>query len=328
MKKKCLKYLFFVFAVNCCIDAYAQQLPIFTQFPSDLLFFNPAIAGTKRTYDARVDFRAPWLGFPDAPITEGLSLNYRLPFGGGKMGVGAYIYQDITGPTQRNDYTLCYSYKLKFPDLALSLGVAGSMIEYFANGPKITEYQLNDPAIDQTVVAHAWAPEASAGAYLYNDRFQFGLSCDNLFSMDENLFKTYVPDLSKSGVVELEPHFYGYLGYNFSGNPDYVWQSSVFAAQTAGAPIYLAYSLRVHVKDKFYVGASYRMNDAIALDLGLTIHETFEVCYSYDIVTSALSHFTSGSQEITLIFSTDSFGKGGKGNSFDEFQKKKYKYMF
>jgi len=318
-----------VFAVNFCTDVYAQQLPVFTQFPSDLLYFNPAIAGTKRVYDVRVNFRAQWLGYPDAPITEGLSLNYRLPFGGGKMGVGAYIYQDITGPTQRNDYTLCYSYKLKFPDLALSLGVAGTMMEYFVNGPKITEHQLNDPAIDQTVVAHAWAPDASAGAYLYNDRFQLGVSADNLISSAENVYKTYSPSVSNAGVVELEPHFYGYLGYNFSGNPDFVWQSSIFAAETQGTPFYVAYSLRVHVKDKFYVGASYRMNDAIALDLGLTIRENFEVCYSYDIVTSALSHYTSGSQEITLIFSTDSFGKGGKGgNTYEEFQKKKYKYMF
>lgn len=308
-------------------DLVAQQLPVFTQFPSDQLFFNPAIAGTKRIYDIRLNYRDQWVGFPDAPVTEGASLNYRMM--GGKMGAAAYLYQDVTGPTQRNDYTLCYAYHIKFPDLVLSLGAAGSMMQYIANGPKITIHQPLDPAIDQGVTSKAWAPEASAGAYLYNDRYMLGLSVDNMLSIQEKLYKKYKPDTAKLGIAELVPHYYGFLSYNFSGNPDYVWQSSLFAALASGTPIYLAYSLRVHVRNKFYVGASYRMGDAVALDLGITIRNNFEVCYSYDLVTSALSHYTSGSHEITLIFSADSFRRGGKvGDTFDSFQKKKYGYMF
>jgi type IX secretion system PorP/SprF family membrane protein len=327
MKKRITIFFIFLFVFGGLADSYGQQLPFFTQFPSDELFFNPAVAGTKRTYDARINYRMQWVGFPDAPVTEGLSLNYRMP--GGKMGLGAYLYQDITGPTQRNDYTLCYAYHIKFPDLVLSLGAAGSMMEYFVNGSKVTIHQVYDPAIDQGLTSHAWAPEASAGMFLYNDRWQLGLSVDNLLSMKENLYKKYNPDTAKLGIVQLAPHFYGYLSYNFSGNPDYVWQSTLFAALAAGTPMYLAYSLRVHIKEKFYIGASYRINDAVALDLGVTIRNNFEVCYSYDLITSSLSHYTSGSHEITLIFSTDSFKKGGKGgDNYDSFQKKKFGYMF
>jgi type IX secretion system PorP/SprF family membrane protein len=328
MKKQITIFLFAFFVLGSFMDAYGQQLPFFTQFPSDELFFNPAIAGTKRTYDVRINFRDQWVGFPDAPITEGVSLNYRLP--SGNMGVGGYIYQDVTGPTQRNDYTLCYAYKIKFPDLVLSFGLAGSIVDYFVDGSKVSAHQAYDPALDLSLNSHAWAPEASAGLFLYNDRFSLGLSSDNLLSMKENLYKTYKPDTAKLGIVELEPHFYGYLSYNFSGNPDFVWQSTLFAALASGTPVYLAYSLRVHVKDKFYIGASYRMGDALALDLGLTIKNNFEVCYSYDLVTSALSHYTSGSQEITLIFSAESLKGGGnkKGSNNDGFMKKKYGYMF
>lgn len=328
MKKRLTIFFLSLIMFGAWVDGYGQQLPIFTQFPTDLLFFNPAIAGTKRTYDIRINYRDQWVGFPDAPVTEGISLNYRLP--SGKMGVGAYLYQDQTGPTQRNDYTLCYAYHIKFPDLILSMGVAGSMMEYFVNGSKVTIHQQNDPAIDLGTTASAWAPEASAGIYLYNDRFQLGLSADNLLSTDENIYKKYSPDTSKLGVVELVPHLYGYLSYSFSGNPDYVWQNSLFGALAPGTPMYLAYSLRVHVKNKFYVGASYIIGDAIALDLGLTIRNNFEICYSYDLVTSALAHFTTGSHEISLIFSTDSFkGNGGKkGGGDDGFLKKKYGYMF
>lgn len=307
----------------------AQQLPIFTQFPTDLLYFNPAIAGTKRLYDIRINYRDQWAGMADAPVTEGLSLNYRLPY---NMGLAAYIYQDVTGPTQRNDYTLCYSYKLKLPDLILSFGAAGSMMDYMVNGSKITIQNPNDPAIDQGVTSNAWVPNASAGFYLYNDRWQFGLSVDNLIQADGKLFKTYKDtpaDTSTSGIVTLLPHFYGYLGYNFSGNANYIWQSGLFVEESGSTPLYLAYSLRVHVHEKFYAGISVRLQDAVALDLGYTIHGDYEICYSYDFITSALHSYTSGTHEISLIWSADNIGKKQhRGDTFDDFQKKKYGYMF
>ncbi|HXP51329.1 MAG TPA: PorP/SprF family type IX secretion system membrane protein [Bacteroidia bacterium] len=313
-----------------CTSSYAQQLPIFTQFPSDMLYFNPAISGTKRLYDVRIDYRDQWVGLPDAPITEGLSLNYKLM--GGKMGAAFYLYQDITGPTQRNDYTGCYSYHLKLPDLVISLGVAGSLMDYIANGSKMTIHQPGDPAIDQGVTASALVPNASAGVYLYNDRWQFGLSVDNLIQSDAKLYKKYTAspeDTSTKGIVTLLPHFYGYLCYNFSGNANYVWQNSLFVEQSGSTPLYLAYSLRIHVKEKFYAGFSLRLQDAVSLDLGYTIKDNFELCYSYDFITSALSHYTTGTHEITLIWSADNIGKKEhRGDTFDQFQKKKFGYMF
>ncbi|NNM93859.1 MAG: PorP/SprF family type IX secretion system membrane protein [Bacteroidia bacterium] len=318
-----LRIFFYSLFSLICLDAAAQQLPIFTQFPSDMLYFNPAFAGTKRQYDVRINYRNQWVGMPDAPITEGISLNYKLDHGA--MGLGGYVYQDVTGPTTRNDYTLCYGYHIKFPDLVLSFGAAFSMMEYTVNGSKITTYQPNDPAIDYSLNTTAWAPDASGGLYLYNDRYAFSLSVDNLAAADEKLYKKYMPDTTNKGVVQLEPHFYGYLSYNFAGNANYIWQSSLFAAETYGAPIYLAYSLRVHCNDKYYIGASFVLHDAVSLDLGLTIHNSFEVCYSYDLITSPLNHYTSGTQELTLIFSAESLKKKRKGDTFDQFQKRKYK---
>jgi len=310
-------------------EVFGQQLPIFTQFPSDQLYFNPAVAGTKRVYDIRLDYRDQWIGFPDAPVTEGISLNYRLL--GGKMGVAGYMYEDKTGPTQRNDYTLCYAYHLKLPDLVVSLGLEGTLMNYIVKGSDITTYQQGDPAVDQSLIAKELKPDAGAGLFMYNDRWQLGLSVSNLISQNVNLYKSYAYplDTSKTGIVTLVPHFYGFLSYNFSGNPNYVWQSSLFAEQASGAPLYLAYSLRVHVKEKFYVGLSYRVKDAVALDLGITIRDNFEVCYSYDFITSALSNHNSGTQEITLIWSADHLVKNGhRGDTFDDFQKRKYGYMF
>ena len=329
MKKVCT--IVFVIVALCfdCGSSYAQQMPIFTQFPSDLLYFDPAVAGTKRLYDVRINYRDQWVGFPDAPITEGISLNYRLM--GGRMGVAGYMWEDMTGPTQHNDYTLCYAYHLKLPDLVISVGVQGSLMDYIVNGPKITVHQQGDPAVDQAITASSLTPNAGAGLLMYNDRWQFALSAGNMIQQDAKLYKEYAMplDTTKRGVVTLFPSFYALLSYNFAGNANYVWQSSIFASETYNSPLYLAYSLRVHIEDKFYAGVALRLGDAVALDLGYTLFDNFEICYSYDFVTSALSHYTSGSHEFTLIWSADHIGKQEhRGDTFDQFQKRKYGYMF
>jgi type IX secretion system PorP/SprF family membrane protein len=321
--------MIFAFIGGTPVASVAQQLPVFTQFPSDELYFNPAVAGTKRIYDIRINYRDQWVGMPDAPITEGLSLNYRLL--GGKMGLAGYIYQDVTGPTQRNDYTLCYAYHIKLPDLVISFGLAGSMMDYIANGSLITIHQQGDPAIDQAVSSHAWVPDASAGFFMYNDRWKLGLSASNLIQNNANLYETYAApqDTNKAGVATIVPHFYGYLSYNFSGNPSYIWQSSLFASEASGTPLYLAYSMRLHIHDRFYVGLTYAVKDNISLDLGLIFRGDIQVCYSYDYITSALGSYTSGSHEITIIYSVDSFTKKEhRGDTFDSFQKRKFGYMF
>jgi type IX secretion system PorP/SprF family membrane protein len=332
MKIKKISLLFLL--SFCAFFAYAQQLPFFTQFVANDLLFNPAIAGTKRTFDFRLSYRNQWLGFEGAPKTEAFSLNYSLL---NKMGIAAYGYEDVTGFTKRTDYTLCYAFQIHFSDLTLSFGLAGSMVGYTVDGSQITTNQTLDPAIDRAVTANVWAPDASAGAYLFNDKWRFGISTLNLVASSENFYKTYgfPSDTSKAGALQLFTHFYTYLGYIYGNNENITWQNSVFVNYTGGAPIFFAYDLKCYIKSKFIAGLSIRLNDAIAIEAGIISHNSLQICYSYDYVITELNHYTSGSQEIVLIYSIDKIGgKGGNGNEGDKasdnnsFKRRKYGYMF
>ncbi len=315
-----------------CSDA--QQLPFFTQFVSNELLFNPAIAGTKRTYDIRINYRDQWVGFADAPTTEALSLNYSIK---NKMGIGAYIYQDATGFTKRTNYSLDYAFQIHFKDITFSFGLAGSMVNYSVDESKITTNQTLDPAIDRLASPNVWAPDASAGAYLYNDKWRFGLSALNMLTSTENFYKEYgFPyDTSHAGALQLFTHLYAYLGYIYGADENITWQNSLLVNYTGGAPIDLAYDLRCYIEHRFIAGLSIRLNDALAMEVGIISHNSLQVCYSYDYVITQLTHYTSGSQEISLIYSFDKLGgtgknasDGGRATDNNSFKKRRYGYMF
>lgn len=311
----------------------AQQLPFNTQFVANEMLYNPAVVGTKRTYDIRITYRDQWLGFQGAPVTESLSMNYAVLK---QFGIGAYIYQDATGFTKRNNYSLCPAVKFPFADMTLSFGMAVSLMNYSVDGSQITTNQTLDPAIDRSITASASAPDMSAGVYLFNDKWKLGVSAVNLIGNTENFYKEYgfPDDTSHAGALQLFTHLYIYLGYVYGGNESIAWQNSLLVNYTQGAPIFLAYDLKCYIQKNFIVGASLRLNDAIALEAGIISHDMLQICYSYDYITSQIGRYTSGTQEITLIFSMDKAGgrgRGGNGNNGSDngsFSRRHYRNMF
>jgi len=319
MNKNIVSALFF--AVSSFF-LYGQQIPLFTQTSASSFLYNPAIAGTKQILDFRMGYRSQWTGLEGAPQTEYASVNARLLYG--SMGLGGFVYQDQTGPTSRTDYTGAYAFHLRFPDVELSLGISGSMMQYTINGPKITVQTPGDVAVDQNAAKTILAPDASAGFYIYNDRFHFGFSALNLLDSKINTYPVNVVIVDGS---TLTPHLFMSFGYNFSGNPDYVWENDAFAFSFKASPILVGYSLRVFCKKTFIIGTAIRFYDAVAFQVGyIFANNTFNICYSYDVATSDLRYYNNGSQEVTLIYSIGARKKAKRGN--DVFQQQKYGYMF
>ena len=124
------------------------------------------------------------------------------------------------------------------------------------------------------------------------------------------------------------PHVFGSMGYNWSGDPDWIWENSLLLLYIPSNPMNFDYSLRIHYKQKFFGGVSIRLKDAVALQAGATFMEDFRVAYSYDVLTSSLRPFQYGSHEIMIMWSSN-IGKGKK-NKYDSerFKKQKYGFMF
>lgn len=296
MKKITILFFSLLFGSNL----FAQQLPYYSQFKTNMFLINPAIAGTKRTLDARINDRMQWVGYDGAPRTLGLSLHSR--FLKGKMGAGFSVLKDQIGPSKQTTIGLTYAYHLRFPDVELSLGAAGHLTKYTLNGNKITLHNTQDPAINQAVSSFDWVPDATFGFYLYNDRFHLGVSALHFIQSKAELYKN---DSTKKGIVQDAIHANFTLGYNYSTNPDYVMENTLYVNYVAAAPIGLDYTVRLHYLSRFFVGTSIRLKDAIVLHIGATFFDDLQVSYSYDLLTSKFKTNSRGTHEIMLSYSTN-----------------------
>src|SRR6476646_7666190 len=129
--------------------AAAQQMPYYSQFRSNLFMLNPAVTGTKKLVDARINYRNQWMGYDDAPKTTGFSLHSR--FMKGKMGAGMYVMNDKIGPTKQTNFGLAYAYHIRFPDVELSAGASANFSKFTLIGDKMFLHNSQDPALDQHV---------------------------------------------------------------------------------------------------------------------------------------------------------------------------------
>ena len=70
----------------------------------------------------------------------------------------------------------------------------------------------------------------------------------------------------------------------------------------SGAPVAWELNCRLDYQDRFYGGLSYRYEDAVALIGGLVMgkQKNIELAYSYDITTSDINTYSSGSHEVTV----------------------------
>ena len=57
--------------------------------------------------------------------------------------------------------------------------------------------------------------------------------------------------------------------------------------------------------DRFWGGLSFRMNDAVALLLGLEMFNGLNLGYSFDLVTSSIGYYGFASHEFFISYSID-----------------------
>jgi type IX secretion system PorP/SprF family membrane protein len=309
-------------SVCCWQFANAQQYPWFTQYRSNLYMFNPAFCGTKRILDFRMFYRNQWTGYEGAPKTYAASLNLR--YAKGRLGTGGFVYRDQIGPFVSTYAALTFAVHLRMEDIEVSAGVQANYVSQTFDGTKITMHDQIDRSINQYAADKAHCYDGSFGLVAYNDRFFFGLAANNLIGSQMTY---YINDPFYKGKFKNEGNYSLSVGYNYSENPQYVFENSIMALYTAGVPLYFDYTLRLHVRNKFFGGVSIRLKDAIALHLGVTIQNNLQIAYSYDILTSPLRKYQYGSHELKLIFSTN-MGKDQKRRGLNgKFLHQKFQYL-
>ena len=300
----------------------AQQYPWWTQYVAQPALLNPAFCGTKKLCDIRLSYRNQWTGFEGSPKTYALSFNSR--FLKGKLGLGGFLYKDDIGPFRNFNTSLTAAYHIKFPDSEISFGAQGNFLSQKFIGNDVTLRNQQDNAINQYITDKATAFEGSAGFLYYNDRFHVGIAGNNLSTSS---FEYYKSDTVKKALYKNSPHYVVSAGYNFADNTDYIFENTVMVIFVPGVPSIFDYTMRLHIKKTIMAGFSFRLKDAIALQLGCTIKNDIQVAYSYDIITSPLRVYQKGTHEIRIIFSSNLGTDKRKRGFNNRFLRQRFQYL-
>jgi type IX secretion system PorP/SprF family membrane protein len=288
------------------LSAKAQQLPQYSQYILNKYVINPASAGSENYFSGQTNYRSQWEGVQDAPRTYILSVNG--PISKQNMGIGGYMFTDITGPTRRNGFSLSYSYHVKIsPSIKLSLSVNAGVLQYAVDGSEIT-FDRPD-RLGSTFIENNILPDAGFSFYLYHKNFFLGGSAPQLIR-NEITFEESLGELQGT----LENHFFLMGGYQAAIGENFMVEPSFLLKYVDPVPMQYEATIRGLYKENYWLGVSYRQDAALAMLIGITLQETLSLGYSYDFIQSNFSNYSTGSHEIMLSIR---FNKGTDRKSKD-----------
>jgi type IX secretion system PorP/SprF family membrane protein len=307
-----MKNAFFGFmAVACfCHTLSAQQDPQYTMFYFNKMLYNPAYAGAKDAICATLLGRSQWAGMQGAPNTWLLTADMPVKLTNNDyLGIGITTYGDYIGFQQDHDLKVALAYRRKnLGPGHLAVGVdLGFTNKNLINPnwiPPVPGSLPFDPGIPAVNAPSAFVFDLNAGAYYHSDRFYAGISVMHLTASSFNALN-----------VQQARHMYLTGGYTWSLNGSWRLNPNLLVRTdfvTANFDLNLNALYDINGKHGIFFGSTYRYMDAVGLNVGY--NGTYMngrlgvlVGYNYDINTSRLQSFNSGSHEIILrvCFKTD-----------------------
>jgi len=272
----------------------AQQLGQFSQFFMNKYVLNPAVGGTSHYFDVKSSYRYQWVGIDDSPRTFVLSMQGPLNQKN-NMGIGGYVYSDITGPTRRTGFKVSYAYNFKVSnDIKLSFGLAGGLMQFSVDGSDMELADENDVALGNTLTT-AYTPDAAFGVYLYHDNWYVSVSIPQLIGTEMKFVDNHTNSLNK-----LQNHYYFNAGYVINLGEHWDIEPMVQLKYIPPLDPQFDGGLRVIFNDMMFLGGTYRTESGPTVFAGVKVAENFTMSYSYDIITTEIGRVSSGSHEILL----------------------------
>ena len=275
-----------------CYTGFAQQDAQFTQYMYNTININPAYAGSRGVMSIFGLHRTQWVGLDGAPTTNAFSIN--TPINNSNLGLGVSLVSDKIGPTSDNTISADLSYTISMnEDYKLSFGLKASGNMFNLDTEKLTPAQANDPNLQN--FNNEFSPNFGAGVYLHSDKLYLGLSVPN-FLQDSKYNDNDV------AVFQERMNFYFIGGYVFDIGPSIKFKPAVLTKLVTGAPLQVDASANFLFFDKLMLGGAYRWDAAASALAGFQITDGLFVGYSYDMETTELRNYNSGSHEVFLRF--------------------------
>ena len=289
---KILKTLSVLFITFLSFNSFSQQLPLSSEYMFNEFLINPAATGNSKFMELRLSSRKQWLGLNDGPTTYNVSIHKLL--NNKTMGLGLSVFSDNYGPESRNGFKISYSYILPLKVLKsnLAMGLAFHGFQYTLDYSKLIAYDKGDPTL-QTGSQSTFVPDADFGIYLYNKKYTFGISANQLLSMPIDIGNLETSDNS------MVRHYYIIGSYLFNLSEKVDFEPSILIKGTLNTPFQADFNFKLIFNKNYFVSVSYRTKNTMVGMIGFN-YKNFVFGYAYDYYFSEIQGFQSGSHEIVL----------------------------
>lgn len=289
---------------------HAQQLPLYSQYMMNRFLINPAVAGSEGYTSVNITAREQWLGMKNAPKTHAISAQTRVlknsfisrhmsirkdakkSSRSGRVGLGAYVFNDQTGIVNRTGLQLTYAYHIKMKEGQLSFGLSGTGFQFSIDENRLRLYEPGDELIENAQKT-MFIPDANTGVYYSNPKLYAGLSVAQLFQsslkFSERGYESY----------RLLRHYYLTGGINFDVGYNMMIEPSLLVKTSQNWNFQADINTRLYFRDEYWAGLSYRTGGAIIVMAGVKV-DKFYFGYAFDYTLSSIMKHSFGSHEIMI----------------------------
>lgn len=274
--------------------AFGQQEAQITQYLDNMLYYNPAYAGSNNHMNATFIHRQQWIGIQGAPNTQCLSIHTPLKYE--SLGVGLSIINDRLGPLNQKWINIDVSYSLKFKNNKgkLSLGIKGGLNFIDNNLTDLNVLDQNDVNLSSNI--SQITPNFGAGLYYHSEQFFAGFSSPRII---QNTVDNGSPDQL---FFINRRHYYTTVGGYFNVNRMIKLRPSLLFKFVPNAPFALDGSLAVIFYDKLWLGANYRMLESAGIFCQIQFKNQLKIGYGFDLSTNELLRHNPGTHEIMISY--------------------------
>lgn len=279
---------FFITLFIGSISCLAQQDPQFSQNMFTKLPTNAGFAGSNDAICGTLLYRNQWAGFGGEP--KSTLVSFDMPVEVLHGGVGLTVYAaDQLGAEKNMNIRGAYAYRTNLGPGVLGLGLDFGYQQKSIDGTKFIVNDMNDINIPTNNVSGGTF-DMGFGAYYNTDKLFAGLSTSHLTQGKINF---------NNINTKMVRHYYLMAGYGIDLTSSLTLKPMVQVKSDA-VSTQLDVNANLMINNRFWVGGSYRIQDAIVILAGLEIIPNLKLGYSYDLTTSDIKTYSSGSHEIML----------------------------
>jgi type IX secretion system PorP/SprF family membrane protein len=267
------------------------------------MYYNPGYAGDGNDIEARMLVRNQWMGMPGAPNTTTFSVDAPFKLLGQRHGVGLSFVQDVIGNFSNIDINISYAYRKSLMQGELGIGLGLVMVSQSFNDDTWLAPDGTAGSSDNLIPATTDQPslmfDGNVGLFYTADNLYMSISSRNILNT-----KVKYSNESENTTQELMGRqIYFSTGYDYQlPNAMYSVQPGVFVA-TDLASTQVNISGIVTYNKRFFGGLAYKPTDAVIFMAGIDLPSGIHAAVSYDVTTSRIIKYSSGSFEFMAGYS-------------------------